>query len=262
MQSGLVEIGPMSIGHAVLEPGWRWSTSIGQVIGERSCQVHHISMLLSGRIGFEMEDGETAEFGPNTLAEIPPGHDAWVVGDETVVMLDFYGNSEYVGIPSEHLRLVTTILMSDIVDSTATAARLGDSRWRQLLSEHNRLVRARLDRFGAHEINTTGDGFIATVPSALAALRCAAAISAGVKELGLNVRIGVHTGEVEVVGDDLRGVAVHEAARIMALAGPAEVLTSSITRSLVEGSDLSFEDRGAQSVKGLDKPIQVFALKT
>ena len=80
-------------------------------------------------------------------------------------MLDFYGNSEYVGIPSEHPRLVTTIFMSDIVDSTATAARLGDSRWRQLLSDHNRLIRARFDRFAAHEINTTGDGFIATFPS-------------------------------------------------------------------------------------------------
>lgn len=262
MDSQLVEIGTMSIGRASLEPGWRWSTSIGPVTGERSCQVHHINLVLSGVMHFVMESGETVEIGPNSLAEVPPGHDAWVVGDETVVMLDFSGNSAYVGIPSDHPRLVTTILMTDVVESTATAARLGDSRWRQLLSEHNRLIRGRFDRYGAHEINTTGDGFIATVPSALAALRCAAAISAGVQDLGLTVRIGVHTGEVEIVGDDLRGVAVHEAARIMSLAGPSEVLTSAVTKTLVEGSGLAFEDRGEQGIKGFDKAIQVYALKT
>lgn len=262
MDSQLVQVGALAVGRAVLEPGWRWSTSIGPLSGDASCQVHHLQLLLSGRMGFQLDDGETAEVGPGTIADVPPGHDAWVIGDEPVVIVDFYGNVSYVGMPVEHQRVVTTILMTDIVDSTSTLAQVGDARWRQILGEHDRLIRNRFERFGAHEINTTGDGFIATFPSAIAALRCALAICTGVRDLGLAVRIGVHTGEVEVVSNDLRGVAVHEAARIMALAGPSEVLTSSLTRTLVEGSGLVFEDRGAKSVKGLEKPIEVSALKT
>ena len=139
---------------------------------------------------------------------------------------------------------------------------MGDVRWRQVLAEHNRLVRARFERFEAREVNTTGDGFIATFASAIAALRCAAAIVADVSAIGLRVRVGVHTGEVELVGEDVRGVAVHATARIMALAGPSEVLTSRITRTLVDGSGLRFEDRGSHAVKGFDEPIEVYALKT
>jgi class 3 adenylate cyclase len=128
------------------------------------------------------------------------------------------------------------------------------------LSEHDRLLRVLLDRYGGREVNTTGDGFIATFPSALMALRCAAAIRDGVRALELQVRIGVNTGEVELVENDVRGVTVHAAARIMALAGASEVLTSAMTRNLVDGSGLKFEDRGEHSVKGFDNPISVFAL--
>ena len=117
-----------------------------------------------------------------------------------------------------------------------------------------------MDRFGGHEVNTTGDGFIATFQSAIAALRCAAAIRDGVAALGLQVRVGVNTGEVELVDNDVRGVTVHAAARIMALAGPSEVLTSDLTRVLVAGSGLRFEERGAHEVKGFDEPVTVFAL--
>jgi class 3 adenylate cyclase len=177
-------------------------------------------------------------------------------------MIDFYGNSFYVGLPAEQQRVVTTILMSDVVDSTATLARVGDARWRQMLAEHNRLVRNRFERSGAHEVNTTGDGFIATFPSALAALRCASSIVSGVQSLGMQVRIGVHTGEVEIVPNDLRGAAVHATARIMSAAGPSEVLTSNITRTLVEGSGLTFEDRGSHALKGFDQPMELFALKS
>ena len=117
-----------------------------------------------------------------------------------------------------------------------------------------------MDRFGGHEVNTTGDGFIATFQSAIAALRCATAIRDGVRSLGLQVRVGVHTGEVELVDDDVRGVTVHAAARIMALADPSEVLTSDLTRTLVAGSGLTFVERGAHQVKGFDQPVTVFAL--
>ena len=260
MESQLATIGAIAVGRAILQPGWRWTTSIGSVTGESLCQVHHITLVLSGRICFEMADGEAAEFGPNTLVDVPPGHDAWVVGDEPIVLIDLYGNAGDVGMPTDSQRIVTTILMTDIVDSTATAARLGDARWRQLLSEHNRFVRTRFERFGGHEVNTTGDGFIATFGSAVAALRCAASIRDGVESLGLAVRIGVHTGEVEVIGDDIRGVAVHAAARIMSLAHPSEVLASQVTRNLADGNGLTFEARGPQSVKGFDQPLDVVVL--
>ncbi len=260
METQLAQIGSIGVGRAVIQPGWRWSTSIGPLTGDALCQIHHITLVLSGRIRFAMADGEEAEFGSNTLVDVPPGHDAWVAGDEPVVIVDLYGNAGDVGLPTEHQRVVTTVLMSDIVDSTATAHRLGDGPWRQLLGEHDRLIRTFLDRFGGHEVNTTGDGFIATFQSAIAALHCAAAIRDGVRSLGLQVRIGVHTGEVELEADDVRGVTVHAAARIMALAASSEVLASDLTRALVAGSGLTFEDRGAHEVKGFDHPVTVFAL--
>jgi class 3 adenylate cyclase len=262
MDSQLVHVGSLDIGRAVLEPGWRWSTSIGTVSGDASCQVHHLQLLLRGRMAFQMDDGEVAHIEPGTIADVPPGHDAWVVGEETVEIIDFYGNVEFVGMPSAHQRVVTTILMSDVVDSTAMVSRVGDVRWRQMLAEHDRLIRNRIERYEGRAVNTTGDGFIATFPSALAALRCAAAITRDVRDLGMNIRVGVHTGEIEIDKNDVRGASVHAAARVMALAGPSEVLTSNVTRALVDGSGLFFEDRGEQAVKGFEKPIQVYALKT
>ncbi len=260
MESQLVNVGAISVGRAILQPGWRWSTSIGSVTGEVSCHVHHMNLIVSGRIRFEMSDGEVGEFGANTVVVVPPGHDAAVVGDEPVVLVDLYGNAADVGRRVDHQRVVTTILMSDIADSTATAARLGDARWRQLLAEHDRLVRTRFERFAGQEVNTTGDGFIATFASAVSALRCATAIRDGVAALGLSVRVGVHTGEVEQVDNDVRGLTVHAAARIMSLAGPSEVLASDLTRNLVEGSGLQFEERGQHDVKGFERPIHVLAL--
>lgn len=257
----LAQIGALAIGRATLEPGWRWSTDVGPSTGGSSCSVHHMQLLLAGRFAVRMDDGESAEMVPNDVFDIPPGHDAWVVGAEPVVLVDFYGNAGEVGLPSEHQRAVTTILMSDIVGSTATANRLGDALWKQQLADHDRVVRAWLERFDGREINTTGDGFIATFPSAVGALRCAAAVRDAIAAMGLEVRIGVHTGEVELLAHDIRGVAVHATARIMALAGPSEVLASSVTRALVDGSGLGFRDRGAHQAKGLERPVDVFLLE-
>ena len=256
----LVHVGSLTIGRGILEPGWRWSTSLKTVQGSPSCQVHHLEMLLAGRFRIEMDDGETAEFGPGDVFDVPPGHDAWVVGDEPVVLVDVFGNVGAIGVPGEHERLVTTLLMSDIVDSTSTAERLGDAPWKQLLGDHNRIVRAHLDRFRGREINTTGDGFLATFGSAAGALRSAMAMRDGISGLGIEIRIGIHTGEVEVLANDIGGVAVHATARIMALAGPSEIIVSSVTRGLVEGSGLRFRDRGRHKVKGLEQPVDVSLL--
>ncbi len=258
----LVHVGSVTMGRGILEPGFRWSTALKPIQGTPSCEIHHLQLMLQGRFHIEMDDGETADFGPGDVMNIPPGHDAWVVGDEPVVVIDVLGNIGALGVPGEHERLVTTLLMSDIVDSTLTATRLGDSAWKQVLAEHNRLTRAALDRFRGREVNTTGDGFLATFGSAAGALRAAVAMRDAVRGLGIELRIGIHTGEVEVLPSDIGGVAVHAASRIMALGRASEIIVSSVTRGLVEGSDLRFEERGRHEVKGLEWPIEVFLLAT
>jgi class 3 adenylate cyclase len=177
-------------------------------------------------------------------------------------MIDVAGNIDAIGVPAEHDRFVTTLLLTDIVDSTRRANSLGDLGWKQVLADHNRLVRDAFVRFRGNEVNTTGDGFLATFSSAVAALRCANLIRTALAGIGLEVRIGIHTGEIEHAGSDIRGIAVHAAARIMALAAPSQVLVSSATRALADGSGLEFRDEGSHAIKGFDRPVEVFELVT
>lgn len=148
-------------------------------------------------------------------------------------------------------RLLTTLLFTDIVDSTSRAAESGDRRWRDLLDQHHVIVRAQLERYAGREIGTTGDGFFASFASPTQAVRCALAAADAVDELGVQIRAGVHTGEVEVRGEDLGGMAVHIAARVSAAADPGEVFVSSTVKDLLAGTDLAFEDRGEHELKGV-----------
>jgi class 3 adenylate cyclase len=256
----LLRVGSLALGYATIQPGFRWSTHLRKETDEPLCQIHHLQLLLSGRFAVEMDDGEYVEIGPNEIFDVPPGHDAWVVGDEPAVLLDFLGNIDQLGRPASKDRIVTTLLMTDIVDSTATASSLGDAAWKQKLGEHNRLVRARLERYLGQEVNTTGDGFLAMFASAIGAIRCAASIRDATAGIGLPVRTGVHTGEVELLPGDIGGLAVHAAARVMALGGASDVMVSSTTRGLVEDGVLRFESRGVQPLKGLPTPLEIFAL--
>ena len=260
MRLAIASAGSLTVGLATLQPGWRWSTHLRQETDEEQCQVHHVQLLLSGRFAVRMDVGEYVELEPNEVFDVPPGHDAWVLGDEPAVLLDFLGNIAQVGQPASTDRIVTTLLMTDIVDSTATASRLGDSAWKQLLGEHNRVVRNRLDRYLGQEVNTTGDGFLAMFASARGALRCATAVREATDTIGLPVRIGVHTGEVELLPGDIGGVAVHAVARLMALGGASEIIVSSSTRGLVDDAALRLESRGTHQLKGLSTPLEVFAL--
>jgi class 3 adenylate cyclase len=156
-------------------------------------------------------------------------------------------------------RVLATVLFTDIVGSTAKAAELGDRGWRSLLAEHNLVARRQLERFGGREIKTVGDGLLATFDSPARAVRCAAAIRDGEAELGLQLRAGLHTGEIELLPNDIAGVAVHVAARISALAGAGEVLVSATVRDLVTGSGLTFEDRGLRELRGVPGGWRVFA---
>lgn len=247
------------VGKAVLEPGWRWSEDVRPVVGTESCLVHHIQLVLEGRLGVRMDGGEDQVFGPTSIVEIPPGHDAWVDGDEPCVLIDLSGNSTDFALPMPRARSVLTMLMTDIVDSTPTAARLGDDAWKQRLGEHHRIVRRQLERFGGREVDTTGDGFLAAFTSAEAALRAGLGIREAVGSTGIEVRVGVHTGEVDVVEDgDLRGIAVHETARIMAAAAPGSVYASGLARALAGASRLRFTSVGSRALKGFEEPVELF----
>ena len=259
---GYVDLGSgLVIGKAVLEPGWRWSVDVKGVVGTPSCQIHHLQLILSGRLGVRMDGGEEIEAGPNDVVDIPPGHDAWVIGDEPLVLLDVFGHSADFAQPAAQARAVLTMLMTDIVDSTRLAGQLGDAAWKQRLAEHNRIVRRQLAQHGGREVDTTGDGFLAAFTSAEAALRAAISICDAVRAAGVEIRAGVHTGEVDLVeGGNLRGIAVHETARIMAAAGAGTVYTSALTRMLASAGGLTFRSVGTHALKGFDTPVELFAV--
>ena len=155
--------------------------------------------------------------------------------------------------------MLATVVVTDIVGSTETAARLGDAAWSSLLSRHHELVREELGRFSGEEIDTAGDGFLALFDGPSRAIRCGLAVRRRLAELGLAVRVGVHTGEVERAGTDVRGIAVHLAARVAAAAEPGEVLVTATTHDIVAGSGLAFDDRGERALKGFDAPRRLFA---
>jgi class 3 adenylate cyclase len=157
-------------------------------------------------------------------------------------------------------RVLATVLFTDIVDSTRLATQMGDRRWRELLEEHQRLVRERLARFEGREIKTTGDGFLAIFDGPTRAAECARAIADDMPALGIEVRAGLHTGEVELIEDDIGGIAVHVAARISALAGPGEVLTSRTVRDLAAGSGVGFEAFGRHELKGVPDEWEIYSV--
>lgn len=197
------------------------------------------------------------------FVELPGADSLYWVGD-TAPMLDEI--EEFItgvrgGFEAE--RVLTTIVFTDIVGSTERAAALGDDRWRDLLDNHDSIIRHELERFGGREVNTAGDGFVATFTSPSAAIACADAIVDAVRVLGIEVRVGIHAGEVEVRGtlkEDVAGLAVHICARVAALAGPSEVLVSSTVRDIVAGSRRRFTDRGAHDLKGVPGRWQLCAL--
>jgi class 3 adenylate cyclase len=157
-------------------------------------------------------------------------------------------------------RVLTTVLFTDIVGSTERAGKLGDRRWRELLDLHHLLVREQLERYHGQEVDTAGDGFLATFDGPARAIRCASAIENGVGALGLQIKAGVHTGECELFGDKVAGLAVHTGARVASLAGPGEVLVSSTVKDLVAGSGIEFEDRGTHELKGVPGEWRLYAV--
>jgi class 3 adenylate cyclase len=249
----LVELGELTIGRAIFEPGWRWSEHVKPIVGTESCQVHHLGYVVSGHLHVEMTDGASMDVMGGDAFEIPPDHDAWVIGDEPWISVDWAGRRLFAKSPKEISdRVFTTLVFTDLSGSTETLNRLGDARWRLLLAEHNQAVRAEIERFGGREAKTTGDGFFVLFDSPARAVRGAAAMVDAATAHGLAARAGVHAGEVELEGEEVRGIAVHAAARILRVAQPGEVMVSTTVRDLLSGSGLEFADRGEFELRGLD----------
>jgi len=194
-----------------------------------------------------------------TFVELP-GDDHWISAGNPDEIADeieeFLTGTRPVPEPD---RVLATVMFTDIVGSTERAAELGDRRWRDLLGDHNAAVRRELDRFRGREIDTAGDGFLATFDGPARAVRCALSAGEVVRELGVEIRAGIHTGECELDGPKVRGIAVHTGARVAAHAGPGEVLVSSTVKDLVAGSGLEFEDRGVHELKGIPGEWRLYA---
>jgi class 3 adenylate cyclase len=156
--------------------------------------------------------------------------------------------------------MLATILVTDIVGSTVRASALGDLAWRDVIARHHSLVRQELERHRGHEVDTAGDGFLATFDGPARGIRCACAVRDGVRSLGLEIRAGLHTGEVELADGGIRGIAVHTGARVAAEASPGEVLVSSTVRDLVAGSGIAFADRGLHTLRGVSEPWRLFTV--
>jgi class 3 adenylate cyclase len=203
---------------------------------------------------------EVAELIPGARFVERPGEDAygWI---DTRWMSDVEEFLTGRRSPPRIDRVLATVLFTDIVGSTERLSRLGDAQWRAELEKHNRLVRSELSRWRGHEVKTFGDGFLATFDGPARAVSCAAEIVDEVESLGMRVRVGLHTGECELREDDVAGIAVHIAARVMDAAGPGEVLASSTVKDLVIGSGLRFVDRGPHTLKGVDDQWRLYALE-
>jgi class 3 adenylate cyclase len=265
LQHGTIEIYTLDdivIGRTVFQPGWHWAEDVKPIAGTEYCQYHHVGVCIGGRLHLRMADGTETEVGPGTVFDIPPGHDGWVVGDEPWVTYDVAGMRAFARVEEGSQRVLGAVLFTDIVDSTATAERLGATGWKALVDAHNERFQFELDRFRGRLIKNTGDGLLALFDGSERAVRAAAAMARDAAELGIAIRAGVHTGEVEVAAGDIRGVAVHMAARVMAAAGAGEVLISTTTHELLAGSGLEFRDAGTHELKGITGPRQLYALVT
>jgi class 3 adenylate cyclase len=198
---------------------------------------------------------------PNARLVELPGHDTAIFSSDVDAVADeiqdFLTGSRPL---PRYDRVLATVLFTDIVGSTERAATIGDRDWRELLERHHRLLRAALERYGGREVHTAGDGFLATFDSPRRAIECARAAGDAIRSIGLEIRAGIHTGEVELSGAEVQGIAVHIGARIASLAGPGDVFVSSTVKDLVTGSGIEFDDRGTHALKGVTGEWHVLAV--
>lgn len=259
LRSSIVSIGGLTITRDTHEPGWCWSTHVKPIVGTDSCRFRHFGVVVSGRLHVQLDGGAEFEVGRWDVMEIPPGHDAWVVGDEPFETLAWSGGTDWLqplgALPH---RVVATLLLTDIVDSTGAVRKLGDRNWADVVEHFQLGTREILDRHRGRVIDFAGDGVLAVFDGAGRSVRCAISLCRAASELGLELRAAVHTGEVELMGEAVRGLSVHEAARILGLAVPGEILVSDTTVALASDPVLTFEDRGEHELRGVPGRRRLF----
>ena len=255
-----VRLAQTVVSRHVLHPGWSWEEHARPLVGTPSCELYHRGVVLSGRMGVRTDDGEELIIGPNQAFDLPPGHVTWVEGDDELVMVDWAGGAGFDTPPGAGSRVIATILFTDIVDSTVRAGDAGDASWKRTVAMHDDVVRSVLAGFGGREVETAGDSFLVVFDTAEGAIRCGLALVGALSAIQLPIRVGIHSGEVAMSGDHVRGLAVHTAARIVDQAGAGEVLVSGTARDLAEGATgLTFESRGRHRLKGLEREHELFA---
>jgi len=220
---------------------------------------------LEDHLPIEVARWTSAQIPGARLVELPGGPHMPFLGDSEAVVrqIEQFARANHESLAwedVEHDRVLATVLFTDIVGSTERAIALGDRAWRELIERHHALVRRQLTRFRGREVDTAGDGFFASFDGPARAIRCACEVVEGVKELGLDVRAGLHTGECELADGKVAGIAVHTGARVAALASPGEVLVSGTVKDLVAGSGIHFLDRGSHALKGIPGDWKLFAV--
>jgi class 3 adenylate cyclase len=256
-----VRLAQTVVSRHVLQPGWNWEEHARPSAGTPSCELHHRGVVLSGRMGIRTDDGEELVVGPNQVFDLPPGHVTWVEGEDELVMVDWAGGAGFDPQSGGEARAMATILFTDIVDSTARASEAGDASWKRTVAMHDDVVRNVLPEFGGREIETAGDSFLVAFDNVESAIRCGLTLVPALAAIQLSIRVGIHSGEVVRSQDQVRGLAVHAAARIVDQAGSGEVLVSSTTRDLAEGATgLTFESRGQFRLKGLNREYELFSV--
>lgn len=252
VRSEIIHLPGMSVSRDILQPGWRWSEHVKHIVGTDWCEMRHVGYVLSGRLHFQLADGTELEVGPADVMVVPAGHDAWVVGDEPFETISWSGVRGWLGSLEVGLeRVVTTLVMTDIVGSTGLAKRRGDRAWGELLEQFTSGARDAITHYHGTLVEITGDGVLARFDGTLRAAHCALALRAAAAELDVPIRTAVHTGEVEVADGGLRGVALHEIARMLGLAGAGEIVVSTTTSVLASGPGLQFTDLGDHELRGL-----------
>jgi len=223
----------------VLQPGWSWEEHSKPLVGTASCELYHRGVVLSGRMGLRMDDGEE------------------------LVMVDWAGGAGFDPQFGQEARAMATILFTDIVDSTTRAREAGDESWKRTQAMHEDVVRSVLPEFAGREVETAGDSFLVVFDNVASAIRCGLALIRALAAIEIPIRVGIHSGEVVMSPDEVRGLAVHAAARIVDQAGAGEVLVSGTTHDLAEGATgLSFESRGLFSLKGLSREYELFSVSS
>jgi class 3 adenylate cyclase len=257
----LVTLAGVTVSREVAEPGWRWSMHVKPIVGTEWCEIRHLGVILRGRLHVELDDGTEFEAGPLEACDVPPRHDAWVVGDEPLELITWVGARQWLD-PLQPLadRVVATLVLTDVVDSTGMAIRIGDRTFSDLVGTLESRSREVVADYRGQVVKTTGDGLLAMFDGAARAIRCAIALRAAAAAVGLSIRAAVHSGEVELADEDIRGLTIHEASRMLGIAAGNEILISATTAGLARDSGVAVEDRGEHELRALPGRHRLYAV--